>query len=68
MFMKLKTTRFMKIENIPNGVTIDLINEYRDSARIHQDGLIDNLKYNGRSFKVRYAQRQLLDLLKLKLK
>ncbi|WP_151789191.1 phage virion morphogenesis protein [Acinetobacter seifertii] len=60
MFMKLKTTRFMKIENIPNGVTIGFDQRVSRLARIHQDGLIDTLKYNGRTFKVRYAQRQLL--------
>ncbi|WP_151817635.1 phage virion morphogenesis protein [Acinetobacter oleivorans] len=60
MFMKLKTTRLMKIENIPNGVTIGFDQRVSRLARIHQDGLIDTLKYNGRTFKVRYAQRQLL--------
>ncbi|WP_289350089.1 phage virion morphogenesis protein [Acinetobacter nosocomialis] len=60
MFMKLKTTRFMKIENIPNGVTIGFDQRVSRLARIHQDGLSDTLKYNGRTFKVRYAQRQLL--------
>ncbi len=60
MFMKLKTTRFMKIENIPNGVTIGFDQRVSRLSRIHQDGLVDTLKYNGRSFKVRYAQRTLL--------
>ncbi|WP_336152620.1 phage virion morphogenesis protein [Acinetobacter ursingii] len=60
MFMKLKTAKFMKIEKIPDGVTIGFDQRVSKLARIHQDGLIDNLKYNGRTFKVRYAQRILL--------
>ncbi|MFX7294383.1 phage virion morphogenesis protein [Acinetobacter baumannii] len=60
MFMKLKTAKFMKIEKIPDGVTIGFDQRVSRLARIHQDGLLDNLKYNGRTFKVRYAQRILL--------
>ncbi|WP_238796889.1 phage virion morphogenesis protein [Acinetobacter pittii] len=60
MFMKLKTAKFMKIEKIPDGVTIGFDQRVSRLARIHQDGLVDNLKYNGRTFKVRYAQRILL--------
>ncbi|AZP30619.1 phage virion morphogenesis protein [Acinetobacter pittii] len=60
MFMKLKTTKFMKIEKIPDGVTIGFDQRVSKLARIHQEGLIDTLKYNGRTFKVRYAQRILL--------
>ena len=60
MFMKLKTAKFMKIEKIPDGVTIGFDQRVSKLARIHQDGLVDNLKYNGRTFKVRYAQRILL--------
>jgi hypothetical protein len=58
--MKLKTAKFMKIEKIPDGVTIGFDQRVSRLARIHQDGLIDTLKYNGRTFKVRYAQRILL--------
>jgi hypothetical protein len=50
----------MKIEKIPDGVTIGFDQRVSRLARIHQDGLIDTLKYNGRTFKVRYAQRILL--------
>ncbi|PPB90526.1 phage virion morphogenesis protein [Acinetobacter baumannii] len=60
MFMKLKTAKFMKIEKIPDGVTIGFDQRVSKLARIHQEGLIDTLKYNGRTFKVRYAQRILL--------
>ncbi|KQF70654.1 phage virion morphogenesis protein [Acinetobacter baumannii] len=60
MFMKLKTAKFMKIEKIPDGVTIGFDQRVSRLARIHQDGLVDNLKYNGRTFKVKYAQRILL--------
>ncbi|WP_151821408.1 phage virion morphogenesis protein [Acinetobacter oleivorans] len=60
MFMKLKTAKFMKIEKIPDGVTIGFDQRISRLARIHQDGLVDTLKYNGRTFKVRYAQRILL--------
>lgn len=60
MFMKLKTAKFMKIEKIPDGVTIGFDQRVSRLARIHQDGLVDTLKYNGRTFKVRYAQRILL--------
>lgn len=60
MFMKLKTAKFMKIEKIPDGVTIGFDKRVSRLARIHQDGLVDTLKYNGRTFKVRYAQRILL--------
>lgn len=60
MFMKLKTAKFMKIEKIPDGVTIGFDQRVSRLARIHQDGLVDNLKYNGRTFKVRYAQRILI--------
>ncbi|HDV0685633.1 TPA: phage virion morphogenesis protein [Acinetobacter baumannii] len=60
MFMKLKTAKFMKIEKVPDGVTIGFDQRVSRFARIHQDGLVDNLKYNGRTFKVRYAQRILL--------
>ena len=58
--MKLKTAKFMKIEKIPDGVTIGFDQRVSRLARIHQDGLVDTLKYNGRTFKVRYAQRILL--------
>ncbi|MDV7409991.1 phage virion morphogenesis protein [Acinetobacter baumannii] len=60
MFMKLKTAKFMKIEKIPDGVTIGFDQRVSRLARIHQDGLVDTLKYKGRTFKVRYAQRILL--------
>lgn len=60
MFMKLKTAKFMKIEKIPDGATIGFDQRVSRLARIHQDGLVDTLKYNGRTFKVRYAQRILL--------
>ncbi|HCT1793813.1 TPA: phage virion morphogenesis protein [Acinetobacter baumannii] len=60
MFMKLKTAKFMKIEKISDGVTIGFDQRVSKLARIHQDGLVDTLKYNGRTFKVRYAQRILL--------
>lgn len=60
MFMKLKTAKFMKIEKIPAGVTIGFDQRVSSLARTHQEGLIDILKYNGRTFKVRYAQRILL--------
>ncbi|MDV8157492.1 phage virion morphogenesis protein [Acinetobacter bereziniae] len=60
MFMKLKTAKFMKIEKIPAGVTIGFDQRVSRLARTHQEGLIDILKYNGRTFKVRYAQRILL--------
>lgn len=60
MFMKLKTAKFMKIDKIPDGVTIGFDQRVSRLARIHQDGLVDTLKYNGRTFKVRYAQRILL--------
>lgn len=60
MFIKLKTAKFMKIEKIPDGVTIGFDQRVSRLARIHQDGLVDTLKYNGRTFKVRYAQRILL--------
>ncbi len=60
MFIKLKTAKFIKIEKIPDGVTIGFDQRVSRLARIHQDGLIDTLKYNGRTFKVRYAQRILL--------
>jgi phage virion morphogenesis protein len=60
MFMKLKTAKFMKIEKMPDGVTIGFDQRVSRLARIHQDGLVDTLKYNGRTFKVRYAQRILL--------
>ncbi|WP_336933316.1 phage virion morphogenesis protein [Acinetobacter bereziniae] len=60
MFMKLKTAKFMKIEKIPAGITIGFDQRVSRLARTHQEGLIDILKYNGRTFKVRYAQRILL--------
>lgn len=60
MFMKLKTAKFMKIESMPNGVNIGFDQRVSKLARIHQEGLVDTLKYNGRTFKVRYAQRILL--------
>lgn len=60
MFMKLKTAKFMKIENNQNSVTIGFDQRISRLAHIHQEGLVDNLKYNGRTFKVRYAQRILL--------
>lgn len=60
MFMKLKTAKFMKVESMPNGVSIGFDQRISKIARVHQEGLIDNLKYNGRTFKVRYAQRILL--------
>ncbi len=60
MFMKLKTAKFIKIDKIPDGVTIGFDQRVSRLARIHQDGLVDTLKYNGRTFKVRYAQRILL--------
>ncbi|MHA3059490.1 phage virion morphogenesis protein [Acinetobacter sp. ANC 4636] len=60
MFMKLKTAKFMKVESMPNGVSIGFDQRISKIARVHQEGLTDNLKYNGRTFKVRYAQRILL--------
>lgn len=60
MFIKLKTAKFMKIEKIPAGITIGFDQRVSRLARTHQEGLIDILKYNGRTFKVRYAQRILL--------
>lgn len=60
MFQKLRTARFLKIEKMPNGVSIGFNNRVSKLARVHQEGLQDTVKLDGRSIKVRYAQRILL--------
>ncbi|MDM1022068.1 phage virion morphogenesis protein [Acinetobacter sp. VNK23] len=60
MFQKLKTAKFLKIEKMPNGVSIGFNERVSKLARVHQEGLQDIVRLDGRSIKVRYAQRILL--------
>lgn len=62
MFMRLKQSKFIKIETTPQSIAIGFDNRLSRIARVHQEGQVENLKYNGRTFKVRYAQRILLGL------
>lgn len=60
MFNKIKTAKYLKIEKIPNGVTIGFNDRISKIARVHQYGLIDIVRAKNKSIKVKYAQRKLL--------
>ncbi|KAA8734917.1 phage virion morphogenesis protein [Acinetobacter qingfengensis] len=60
MFNRLKTAKFLKIEKMPNGVSIGFNDRISNIARVHQYGLVDIVKAKNQSIKVKYAQRKLL--------
>lgn len=60
MFKKLAASRFMKYQNTPEGLAVGFFGRVARLARIHQEGLQDEVTPGGPSH--RYAQRVLLGL------
>lgn len=60
MFSKLRTVRHLKLITSPDGVSIGFIGRTAQIARVHQDGLKDEVSPGGPV--VRYPARQLLGM------
>lgn len=58
MFKKLASARFLKYQNTPEGIAVGFFGRLARIARVHQDGLSDEVSPGGPSH--RYAQRGLL--------
>jgi len=58
MFMRLRTSRFMKAQSDPNSAVVSFIGRAERIAAVHQFGLRDRVSKGG--LEVKYAQRQLL--------
>lgn len=58
MFAKLRTARYLKIENDGNGLAVGFSGRVAMIARVHQEGQTAEVKRGGRSYK--YPVRQLL--------
>lgn len=58
MFMRLRTSRFMKAQSDPNSAVVSFIGRAERIAAVHQFGLRDRVNKGG--LEVKYAQRELL--------
>ena len=59
MFAKLRTARYFKIQSNANEVSVGFNGSSATIAKVHQYGLMSSPSKT-KSFKVRYAQRELL--------
>ncbi|CAD1796373.1 phage virion morphogenesis protein [Xanthomonas arboricola pv. juglandis] len=60
MFAKLRQAKFFKVSASPNAVSVGLVGRVARIARVHQDGLTDQIRLGGP--RVTYPRRQLLGL------
>lgn len=60
MFMRLRTSRFMKAQSDPNSALVSFIGRAERIAAIHQFGLRDRVNKGG--LEVQYAKRELLGI------
>lgn len=60
MFRKLASARYLKYQNTPEGISVGFFGRIARIARVHQDGLKDEVSPGGPSH--RYASRVLLGL------
>lgn len=58
MFMRLRTSRFMKAQSDPNSAVVTFIGNAERIAAVHQFGLRDRVNKGG--LEVQYAKRELL--------
>lgn len=58
MFMRLRTSRFMKAQSDPNSAVVTFIGNAKRIAAVHQFGLRDRVNRGG--LEVKYARRELL--------
>lgn len=58
MFMRLRTSRFMKAQSDPNSAVVTFIGNAERIAAVHQFGLRDRVNNGG--LEVQYAKRELL--------
>jgi len=58
MFMRLRTSRFMKAQSDPNSAVVSFIGRAERIAAVHQFGLRDRVNKGG--LEVQYAKRELL--------
>lgn len=58
MFMRLRTSRFMKAQSDPNSAVVSFIGSVERIAAVHQFGLRDRVNKGG--LEVQYTRRELL--------
>lgn len=58
MFMRLRTSRFMKAQSDPNSAVVTFMGNAERIAAVHQFGLRDRVNKGG--FEVQFAKRELL--------
>ncbi|WP_455154818.1 phage virion morphogenesis protein [Cupriavidus campinensis] len=58
MFMRLRTSRFMRAQSDPNSAVVTFIGSAERIAAVHQFGLRDRVNKGG--LEVQYAKRELL--------
>lgn len=58
MFMRLRTSRFMKVQSAPDSAVVTFIGNAERIAAVHQFGLRDRVNKGG--LEVQYAKRELL--------
>ncbi|MBH1983393.1 MAG: phage virion morphogenesis protein [Burkholderiales bacterium] len=60
MFAKIRTTKYLKVQTDPSQLTIRFIEKVQHIARVHQEGLLDNISKKGAKYT--YPARPLLGL------
>jgi phage virion morphogenesis protein len=60
MFLRLRTSKFLRTTASPTDLTVGFIGRASRIARVHQDGLTDQVAPGGK--RVRYARRGLLGM------
>ncbi|MEA9676941.1 phage virion morphogenesis protein [Xanthomonas campestris pv. raphani] len=58
MFTKLRQAKYFKVSASPNSVSVGFVGRASRIARVHQDGLVDQVRTNGP--KVNYERRVLI--------
>ncbi|AGI06960.1 phage virion morphogenesis protein [Xanthomonas citri] len=58
MFVKLRQAKYFKVSASPNVVSVGFIGRVSRIARVHQEGLVGEVRQGGP--KVRYQQRKLI--------
>jgi phage virion morphogenesis protein len=65
MFKKLRTTRYLKVRDDSNGITVGFTGRIAKIARVHQYGLRDRPEQGARD--IRYERRELLGFTEVEL-
>lgn len=60
MFNQIKNAKYLRINQIEQGIAIGFNERISRIARVHQEGLVDRVDHGSNTKKVKYAKRELL--------